>query len=1536
MTTMVNDRQIIISNPISMKQVSYGFWSLIFSHSKISTMNRFTRSLRGGLLAFMAIWLVPQKGFSQCSLIVSGATPVNVNITLNGTTGTSTMSGANVSSFVSSGDPGCGSYFFSDENYAPIGQNVAFGCADIGTHTFFVQTWDGADPVTLSSDYAELNVSVQDKTAPVLFCPNVLSAFSADDDCALAADPATVALFKVEVVGHPADDWGEASDNCEIDQFFYSKSTVSQPPAGTTQVGSLGNPTFLFPFLTGTTYVAYTVKDKSGNSKSCNFIVEVEDLEPPTIIGTYEDTLVSCGAAIPQIDTLIAFDNCDLDTLLISSSIGQDSDVDVCGHYTYDITQTWEAVDEAGNRTAQYSRIVTVADTTAPAFDFPATLLVETEPLATSCAATVALDLLWGMVDDCAHDSTLLFSNQVWKIGSPNTLYAVGDGAASASGDYDLGQYMICFSAEDPCNNVGADTLFLTVLDGTSPLVACQTQINVALNNLGMAQIGVGQVLAGFPTDNCSDISFLMGTAAVSPTDFTCANLAAPVTVTLTVEDESGNENSCTTQVFTQDNTAPTIVCPADVTFSCSVDPASIGAPTVSDACTTSPLVTFSETTVSNGPNCFVRTRIWTAADASGNSANCAQTITVEDFDAPVLSGVPTDTALVCGSTVPAASVTASDACAGAVGVTVSTQTLDFDCSADDYDGHPLRSTVVRTWTATDACGNVATASQIVFFIDTIAPSLQNVPTELNFYTLGNACAADVELDMDDYAITDDCSLTIVRNGSFSTPSAPIGSFLAPISAIDECGNESLGEILIHVLDTVTPQIICQNAITVTLSNNGYATIEQNDVLISSSDNCSIASIVLSTDTLTCADASLEWLFGPTQVVVTATDANGNVAECVVFVDVEAPAGLGVAIDNLTTTDPTFFGAADGTASIGGVSGGSGHYFYAFFDGFLDPIGDQSTIGGLEAGFYWAGVQDSVTTCIDLIDFTLEDGAFPHFVVDSIGGASGDTACIAVTVEDFKNIVSVEMDLSVLDPQVAEVLEIQNAQPALFDLSALGAGMIGNDFTVSILSDGLVKRNLADGDTLFLIKVILTGGLADTTSVLIDSASIEVSTGPGPGGLIPATFENGFVAITSGLPDALVEGKIFPWWDALLGCGQAEVDLNNGQDAFTTAADGFYDFSVNNGQPATVTPFKNQKWANGVDVLDLVIIQQHILGNPAAKLEGYRYVAADATGDEKITTFDLVELLYVILNPDSALTGTTSWRFVDAKFAFPNTSNPFSTVFPENISFLAVADSSGNDFVAIKTGDVTGEADPTFFGSPAQIDDRSPAFFEVQNRAVKKGETVKIDFSALGFFEKMGWQMTLGWDAQLLDFQRVTPNSSLGLTDKNFGQKAVENGQLTAAWFSPAAKSLLDGTSLFSIEFLAKKDAPSLEGLLSISSDRTSAFAADEKGQRQALALAFAEKTAAPALVETLRARPNPMTEATTIEYVVPVGGEKDDAVWSVFDATGRAVKTGVLSVETGSNFVRLDRSDLPTAGTFFFEIRTSTSVKRQQIVVVE
>src|SRR5258705_7194857 len=114
------------------------------------------------------------------------------------------------------------------------------------------------------------------------------------------------------------------------------------------------------------------------------------------------------------------------------------------------------------------------------------------------------------------------------------------------------------------------------------------------------------------------------------------------------------------------------------------------------------------------------RSRTWTATDACGHAATASQVINVQDTTAPVITALPGQTTIEYPLTPSFATPTASDACDPSPGLTFADVTTPGSC-AQNY-------TVTRTWTATDACGHAATASQVINVQDTTAPVITALP----------------------------------------------------------------------------------------------------------------------------------------------------------------------------------------------------------------------------------------------------------------------------------------------------------------------------------------------------------------------------------------------------------------------------------------------------------------------------------------------------------------------------------------------------------------------------------------------------------------------------------------------------------------------------------------------------------------------------------------------------------------------------------------------------------------------------------------
>lgn len=82
--------------------------------------------------------------------------------------------------------------------------------------------------------------------------------------------------------------------------------------------------------------------------------------------------------------------------------------------------------------------------------------------------------------------------------------------------------------------------------------------------------------------------------------------------------------------------------------------------------------------------------------------------------------------------------------------------------------------------------------------------------------------------------------------------------------------------------------------------------------------------------------------------------------------------------------------------------------------------------------------------------------------------------------------------------------------------------------------------------------------------------------------------------------------------------------------------------------------------SNGVSVLDIVLIQSHILANSLLN-SPYKIIAADVNQSGTVSTLDLVLMRKLILAVDTTYPGNRLWAFVDSAYNFPNPASPFST-----------------------------------------------------------------------------------------------------------------------------------------------------------------------------------------------------------------------------------------------------------------------------------
>src|SRR5678810_1118089 len=194
---------------------------------------------------------------------------------------------------------------------------------------------------------------------------------------------------------------------------------------------------------------------------------------------------------------------------------------------------------------------------------------------------------------------------------------------------------------------------------------------------------------------------------------------------------------------------------------------AALGSATATDGCSTA-TVTFTDGAISTSSCSSSQTRIFTAVDGCGNSATITRTVTwLSAPSPPTIIITPALVTLGCNpsaSDITAAlgSATATAAC--------STPIVTFTDGAVQSNGCAFSQ--VRTFIASDGCGNSATAIRTVNWTSDLTP-----PTftgNYNNITLGcNPLAADITAALGSASASDGCSTATITftDGAVSTSS---------------------------------------------------------------------------------------------------------------------------------------------------------------------------------------------------------------------------------------------------------------------------------------------------------------------------------------------------------------------------------------------------------------------------------------------------------------------------------------------------------------------------------------------------------------------------------------------------------------------------------------------------------------------------------------------------------------------------------------------------------------------------------------------
>ncbi len=465
------------------------------------------------------------------------------------------------------------------------------------------------------------------------------------------------------------------------------------------------------------------------------------------------------------------------------------------------------------------------------------------------CENTIAPVIFADETETCPGGIVLLSTNEAES-------YLWSNGATTQTVEVGPGEYTVTTTDENGCSAV-SDPVVLTAVDTEAPAIPEIPDLEISTDTDACSATGV-TLTPPVATDNCG-IASLTNDA---PEEFPLGTTV----VTWTAIDATGNLTSRSFNVIVEDNQAPVITAPANISIQIgenenSASDVELGTPTTSDNCGVEDVSNDAPETFPVGPT----TVIWTVTDDSGNTATAEQTVTVTQEVLPTISA-PADI-----------TVATNEGSCEATGVSLGTpEVTGEDIPADGITNDaPSIFTIGRTiviWTVTDGNGNTATAEQTVTVEDRENPVIAAVSEIIRSNDSGT-CEADIEITAP--AVSDNCDSPIATgtrsDGLELDAPYPVGSTQITWAASDASGNEAEEVVqIVTVEDTEAPEIAAPSNISIQIEESeDFA----NDVELgtpTTSDNCGVEDVS--------NDAPATFPVGPTTVIWTVTDVNGNTA----------------------------------------------------------------------------------------------------------------------------------------------------------------------------------------------------------------------------------------------------------------------------------------------------------------------------------------------------------------------------------------------------------------------------------------------------------------------------------------------------------------------------------------------------------------------------------------------------------------------------------------------------------------------------------
>ncbi len=410
-----------------------------------------------------------------------------------------------------------------------------------------------------------------------------------------------------------------------------------------------------------------------------------------------------------------------------------------------------------------------------------------------------------------------------------------------------------------------------------------------------------------------------------------------------------------------------------------------------------------------------------------------------------------------------------------------------------------------------------------------------------------------------------------------------------------------------------------------------------------------------------------------------------------------------------------------------------------------------------------------------------------------------------------------------------------------------------------------------------------------------------------------------------------IAGKLVAENDQEIENVNVELSGSTSKDLITKQDGAFMFDQLPMGQAFEVVPVKNDDPLNGISTIDLIQIQNHVLGKKLLS-SPYKILAADVDGSKKITTADVVLLKKLILHMISAIPGQTSWKFIDKNYKFPNPANPWQEDFPVKFADShLMEDKPTVDFIGIKMGDVNNNAVNKITGENEVRTQHEVLPISFEDKVFKAGDLVTCQLNLASSDQLTDLQFSLDINTDKAELIKYDPDFRNNFSENDLYYD-VNSKKLHLSWFKSEGASFTEDPTIVNLQFRAKMPGSLMELIKICDKDnKPEALTTDQQ-----LKIPVLQANEAGSLVPKFtlfQNKPNPFSKNTVISFNLP---EPGNAIVRVMDVTGKVIFTKTQQYTEGYQEVNIDSNQLTGPGVYIYSVETAKNTAMARMILLQ